>query len=79
MQQLYLASFREMFGKTSKIEAIHAGLECAVFSANIPELDCISIGPDIFDVHSPKEKISVSSVERIYNLLKLILNNSLQK
>ncbi len=79
LQQLYIKTFNTVFGKEPKIEAIHAGLECAVFSAKIPELDCISIGPDIFDVHSPKEKVSVSSVLRVYELLKTMLNSSLQK
>lgn len=79
LQQLYVNTFKDTLGKTPKIEAIHAGLECAVFSAKIPGLDCISIGPDIFDVHSPKEKVSISSVERIYDLVKAVLNNSLQK
>lgn len=79
LQKLYVHCFNDVFGKEPKIEAIHAGLECAVFSAKISGLDCISIGPDTFDVHSPKEKVSISSVERIFSLLKAILNSSLQK
>ena len=79
LQKLYVDCFNDVFGKEPKIEAIHAGLECAVFSAKISGLVCISIGPDTFDVHSPKEKVSISSVERIFSLLKEILNNSLQK
>ena len=79
LQQQYVKVFKETFGDAPKIEAIHAGLECAVFSAKIPGLDCLSIGPDIFDVHSPKEKVSISSVQKIYDLLKVVLNNSLQK
>ncbi len=79
LQQLYINAFNNVFGKAPEIEAIHAGLECAVFSAKIKGLDCISIGPDTFDVHSPKEKVSISSVERMYKLLKVILSNSLQR
>ncbi len=79
LQQLYINTFKDILGKSPKTEAIHAGLECAVFSAKISGLDCISIGPDIFDVHSPKEKVSISSVERIYTLLKSLINSSSQK
>lgn len=43
----------EMFGKRPQLEAIHAGLECGLFSEKCPELDMISVGPDIFDIHTP--------------------------
>ena len=43
---------KEMFEKEPIVEIVHGGLECGILSARIPELDCISFGPDIFDVHS---------------------------
>jgi dipeptidase D len=66
-------AFEARFGSAPKIEGIHAGLECGLFSGKIPGLDCISMGPDIFDIHSPKERLSVSSTARTYALLWDIL------
>lgn len=66
-------AFEARFGSAPKIEGIHAGLECGLFSGKIPDLDCISMGPDIFDIHSPKERLSVSSTTRTYALLWDIL------
>ena len=66
--------FEAQYGKKPKIEAIHAGLECGIFYGNIPELDCVSMGPEISDIHTPNESLSRSSVERTYKLLKSILS-----
>ncbi len=68
-------SFAELFGYEPKIEAIHAGLECGVFSDKIPDLDCISFGPNMRDVHTANERLSISSVERIYRFVLEILKN----
>ena len=68
-------SYTKLFGKPPKIEVIHAGLECGLFSAKIPELDCISFGPDILDIHTVTEKLSVASAERTYALLLDLLKN----
>ncbi len=54
----------------------HAGLECGLFAGKIPELDCISIGPDMDGVHTPDERLSISSTERTFNLLIEILKAS---
>ena len=68
-------SYTKLFGKPPKIEVIHAGLECGLFSAKIPELDCISFGPDIPDIHTVNEKLSVSSAKRTYDFLLELLKN----
>lgn len=73
LQELYIKAYSDKMGKEPIVTAIHAGLECAVFSASIPELDCIAIGPDMTGVHTTKEKLSISSVERIYGILCDIL------
>ena len=62
-------TFEEMFGYKPKIEAIHAGLECAVFSGAIEGLDCISIGPKVIGAHTIEEKLSISSTKEVYELL----------
>ena len=70
---LYLNCYKELFNTEPKVEAIHAGLECGVFASNIKGLDCISIGPQIYDVHTVNERLSKSSVEKTYKLLLTIL------
>ena len=65
--------YREMYGKGPKVEAIHAGLECGILSEKIKDLDCISIGPDMQDIHSTKEKLSVQSVANVWEYLKAVL------
>lgn len=61
--------YKNMTGKEPKVEGIHAGLECGVFSSAIPDIDIISMGPDILDIHSPKERLSISSTQRTYELV----------
>lgn len=60
------------YGKTGslpKIEAIHAGLECGVFADKIKDLDCIAVGPSLFDVHTVNEKLSISSTEKLFDII----------
>lgn len=61
--------FKRINGYEPKISAIHGGLECGLFIDKIPGLDCVSIGPDLRDIHSCGEKLSISSVERLYRLI----------
>ncbi len=65
--------YKDMFGKDMTVTAIHAGLECGLFCGKIKGLDCVSFGPDIFDIHSPCEKLSISSTERTWNYLLKVL------
>ena len=65
--------FRAQYGYEPKIDIIHAGLECGILSAKFPGLDCISMGPDLFDIHTPRESLSVSSVERTWKYLLEVL------
>lgn len=65
--------YRKMYGRDPKVEAIHAGLECGILSEKIEGLDCISIGPDMLDIHSPKEKLSVKSTANVWDYLKEVL------
>ena len=75
LQKLYKEVYEKETGNTLKVEAIHAGLECGVFASNIKDFDCISIGPTMFDVHTVKERLSVSSTERIFKILLKVLEN----
>ena len=58
------------------VSATHGGLECGLVAAKIPNLDIISFGPELHDVHSPNERLSVPSTERTYALLGEILKRS---
>lgn len=69
-------AYEEMYGKKPSIDAVHAGIECGLFADSIPDLDCVSIGPDMADVHTPREHLSISSAERTYDLLKKVLEES---
>lgn len=73
LQRIYKECYVAQNGKEPKVEAIHAGLECGVFASKIAELDCISIGPSLIDVHTPKERLSISSLQKTYELLLLLL------
>ena len=73
LRDLCVKVYKEQYGKEPKIEVIHAGLECGILSSKVEGLDCISIGPDMFDVHTPDEKISISSIARVWEFLKAVL------
>lgn len=73
LREKMVSVYTDMFGIKPKIVAIHAGLECGMLSEKLPGLDAVSIGPDMCDVHTSREKLSVLSTERIYNfILKLL-------
>ncbi|SDB03040.1 aminoacyl-histidine dipeptidase [Butyrivibrio sp. INlla16] len=65
--------YKELYKKDIRIEAIHAGLECGLFSEKIDGLDCVSIGPDMQDIHSTGEKLSVASTKRTWEYLCEVL------
>ncbi len=65
--------YKELFNNEVIIQAIHAGLECAYFNYHYSNMEIISIGPDIIDVHSPDERLKINSVEKIWNFLIALL------
>ena len=67
------SSYKKLFGKEPKIRAIHAGLECGLFLEKYPFLDMISIGPQMSGVHSPDERLSISSTQKCWKWLIQIL------
>lgn len=64
---------KKMYGKEAEIVAIHAGVECGLFNEKLGDLDMISFGPNLYDVHTPDEHMSISSVKNCYEYLKGIL------
>ncbi len=75
LQTLYKQCYKKLNGADAKVAAIHAGLECGLFSAGIKDLDCIAIGPSMLDVHTPSERLSISSTAKTFALLLDILKN----
>ena len=73
IRELMLEVYKDMYNKEAKIDAIHAGLECGFLKQKVGDIDMISIGPNIFDVHTPKEHISISSTGRVYEFLCEVL------
>ena len=67
--------YTEMFGKAPEVVAIHAGLECGLLGEKLPGLDCVSIGPEMHDIHTSREKLGVASTERTWKFLLEILKN----
>ena len=65
--------YEEQTGRKPVIQALHAGVECGLFADKIPDLDCVSFGPDIKDIHTPAECMDIASVERTWNFLLEIL------
>ena len=66
-------AYRKITGKDPVITAIHAGLECGTINDRIPGMDSLSIGPNLFDVHSVNEHVEVASAERIASFVKEML------
>ncbi len=66
-------AYEELYGVKPAIKAIHAGLECGLFKSVYPELDMVSFGPTLRDVHSPSEKMFIPAVERFWQQLRRIL------
>ena len=67
--------YTEMYGKEPQVLAIHAGLECGLLGDKLPGLDCVSIGPQMHDIHTSREKLEIASTERTWQLLLEILKN----
>ena len=62
-----------MYGKEPKVVAIHAGVECGLFKERLGDLDMISFGPNLYDVHTPQEHMSIKSVQNVWEYLLNIL------
>jgi dipeptidase D len=73
LRDLMVEIFKEQYGREPVIQALHAGVECGLFSGKLPGLDCVSFGPDIKDIHTTRETLSISSVERCWRYLLEIL------
>jgi dipeptidase D len=73
--KVFKSTFEKMYGKEPEVTAIHAGLECGIIKEKYPEMDMISFGPTMFGVHSPDEKLQISTVPEFYNQLVNVIKN----
>ncbi len=74
LRERMVAVYEEMYGRKPEIQALHAGLECGIFAGKIPGLDCISFGPNLYDIHTTKERLSLSSAERTWEYILKVLS-----
>lgn len=75
VRDLSLSIYEKMFNKKGRTTAIHAGLECGLLKGILPNCDMISYGPDIFDAHTPEERMDIESTKRIWEFTKELLKN----
>jgi len=73
LREVLCATYKDLTGKEMKVEAIHAGLECGLFDDKMENMDMVSIGPDMRDIHTTQERLSIASVERTWKLLCEVL------
>ncbi len=73
LRELMVKTFKEQYGYEPVVQAIHAGVECGLFAGQIQGFDAVSIGPDMKDVHTPKECMMVDSVDRTWKYLLKVL------
>ena len=76
LRELMCEVYREQYGKEPVVETVHAGLECGLLGEKLPGLDCVSFGPDLTDIHTPRERMHIASVQRTWKLLCEVLKRS---
>ena len=70
----YLAAYAALFGKTPEVSVIHAGLECGIIRSRLPEMDMISVGPNMRNIHSPDERLDLASCARFWQVIAYIMS-----
>ncbi len=76
IRDLMLKVYKDMYNEEAKIDAIHAGLECGFLKEKVGDIDMVSIGPNVYDVHTPEEHLSISSTKSLYEFLCEVLKQS---
>jgi dipeptidase D len=75
-RELCKTVYKEKYGEEAEIIAIHAGIECGIFLEKISGLDAISLGPDMYDVHTPDEHLSIPSTIKTWEYLLAVLKEA---
>ena len=74
LRDTYVRKFKEIMGVDVKTVVIHAGLECGIIKSRIPEMDIISVGPNMRNIHTPDEALDLDSCGRLFEVLKAVLS-----
>ena len=74
-RDIAVKTYKELTGKEPVVSAVHAGLECGLIKKTLPDMDAVSFGPNLYDVHTPNEHLSISSAERMWNFTVKLLAN----
>ncbi len=74
IRNTYTRAYAELYGNEPKVEVIHAGLECGIIKKAIPDMDMLSCGPVVVDLHSPDEALNVASFERFFSVILRVLS-----
>lgn len=75
LRELFCETYSLLYDEKPRTAAIHAGLECGLFCQKFPNTDMISVGPNMHDIHTPKERLEIASAVRVYRVLEHMLNN----
>ena len=75
LRELCVKTYKEQYGTDPVVTTIHAGLECGIFADKLKGLDAISIGPNILDIHTPRERLDIASVERVWKFVLKVLES----
>lgn len=73
LRDTMVSIYTQMYGKAPEVVAIHAGLECGLLSEKLPGLDCVSLGPEMHDIHTSRERLGIASTERVWRYLLELL------
>ena len=65
--------YERMYGEKPKVEAVHAGLECGILAGKIEDLDCVSFGPQLENIHTTEDTLSIASTKRVWEYLLKVL------
>ncbi|MBO5561797.1 MAG: aminoacyl-histidine dipeptidase [Firmicutes bacterium] len=77
LRDIFVSEYKKMYGKDPVVETVHAGLECGLIGEKIPDMDMISFGPNLLDIHTPKERAEIMSIERVWNFLTAVLKKGI--
>ncbi len=73
LRDIMVKVYQQLYGKEPQVVAIHAGLECGLLGDKLPGLDCVSVGPQMHDIHTSREKLEIASTRRVWEFLCAVL------
>lgn len=73
LARVFLREYKKQTGKDGRVNAVHAGLECGIIKSAIPDMDIISIGPNMYDIHTPNERMEADSFLRFETLVRMMI------